>query len=173
MLGQAQKRRAPLAHGGHEVVGVYSDGGVSGTVPFGERPEGRRLLVERVKLGTQLVVALKTDRIGRSLFEILRIHQEMEKLGVILRALDAPADTTTPEGRMMLHITGAFAEHERNRIIDRTKTALARCTGRALSPVASRGTKPPWQASTTAPGSPRRTARLQGMSASVRWIWCA
>jgi DNA invertase Pin-like site-specific DNA recombinase len=132
MEAQEARLREFCEHGGHEVVGVYSDGGVSGTIPFADRPEGGRLLAERVKLGTQLVLALKTDRIGRSLIGILRVHQDMEKMGIILRALDAPADTTTPEGRMMLQITGAFAEHERNRIVDRTKTALARMKTRGL-----------------------------------------
>lgn len=132
MEAQEARLREFCEHHGHEIVGVYADGGVSGTVPFAERPEGGRLLAERVRLGTQLVLGLKTDRIGRSLFEILRVHRDMERLGIILRALDAPADTTTPEGRMMLQITGAFAEHERNRIIDRTKTALARMKMRGL-----------------------------------------
>jgi site-specific DNA recombinase len=132
MEAQEARLREFCDHHGHEVVGVYADGGVSGTIPFAERPEGGRLLADRVRLGTQLVLAVKTDRIGRSLIGILRVHQDMERLGVILRALDAPADTTTPEGRMMLQITGAFAEHERNRIVDRTKTALARMKARGL-----------------------------------------
>lgn len=34
-------------------------------------------------------------------------------------------DSTTPQGKLLLHLTSAFAEFERNLIIERTKAGMA------------------------------------------------
>jgi site-specific DNA recombinase len=51
---------------GLDVVDVYSDDGVSGTVPLHERPEGRRLL-EDAKVGRfDVVLVYKLDRLAEA-----------------------------------------------------------------------------------------------------------
>jgi hypothetical protein len=48
-----------------------------------------------------------------------------EKGGWGLLALDAPVDTTTPQGAAMAQVLAVFAELERRLIGERTKAALA------------------------------------------------
>jgi site-specific DNA recombinase len=56
---------------GHEVVGVYKDEAVSGTVPMHERPEGVRLLADAKAHAFDVVLVYKLDRIGRSLLVVV------------------------------------------------------------------------------------------------------
>ena len=51
----------------------------------------------------------------------------MERLGEAdarFRSLTEAVDTTTPAGRMMLHIVGSFAEYERAMLHERTRSGL-------------------------------------------------
>src|SRR5215218_6841983 len=50
-----------------EIVDVYADDGVSGTIPLHERPEGRRLLEDAKEGKFSTVLVYRLDRLGRSL----------------------------------------------------------------------------------------------------------
>ena len=60
--------------------------------------------------------------------------EQIEGLGVGFRSLKKSIDTTTPAGRMMMRMVGAFAEFERAMIRERTKNGLekARHQGKRL-----------------------------------------
>ena len=66
---------------------VYSDDGVSGTVPLERRPEGSQILKD-ARLGRfdQLLV-YRLDRLGRETRLILNAVAELEKLGVRVRSM--------------------------------------------------------------------------------------
>lgn len=66
------------------------------------------------------VVVYKTDRLARSLADLLRILARIEAAGAVFRSLTEPIETATPAGRMMLQILGAFAEFERGLIRERS-----------------------------------------------------
>lgn len=72
--------------------------------------------------GVQAVVIWKLDRIGRSLLDLLNILEffKTKKIGLI--SVTQPIDTTTKEGKLFFNITGAFAEYERENILERTQT---------------------------------------------------
>lgn len=70
------------------------------------------------------VVVYKIDRIARSLKDLLVILERMESRGVEFRSLTEVIDTTSPAGRMILQIIGAFAEFERELIRERTINGL-------------------------------------------------
>jgi len=53
------------------------------------------------------------DRLGRSLIDLLGTIQTLEACGVDLYLDQQSIDTTTPAGRLMFQVTGAFAEFER------------------------------------------------------------
>ena len=65
------------------------------------------------------------DRVGRSLIDLLGTIQTLEACGVDLYLDQQSIDTTTPAGRLMFQITGAFAEFERSIIRQRVRAGHA------------------------------------------------
>jgi DNA invertase Pin-like site-specific DNA recombinase len=95
-----------------------------------ERPELHRLLGQLRK--GDVVVVWKLDRLARSLKDVLLIMERIQKAKGGFRSLTEAIDTTTPAGRMMMQMVGAFAEFEREVLRERTKAGLkaARRNGR-------------------------------------------
>ncbi len=95
-----------------------------------DRPELHRLL-DQLRRGDVLVV-WKLDRLSRSLRDVLTIMERLGETGAGFRSLTEAIDTTTPAGRMMMQMVGAFAEFERAMLRERTKVGLdaARQDGR-------------------------------------------
>ena len=73
-----------------------------------------------------VVMAWAIDRLGRSLIDLLGTIQQLETCGVDLYLDQQAIDTTTPTGRLMFQITGAFAEFERSLIRQRIRAGLRR-----------------------------------------------
>ena len=73
-----------------------------------------------------IVMAWAIDRLGRSLIDLLGTIQTLEHCGVDLYLDQQAIDTTTPAGRLMFQITGAFAEFERSMIRQRINAGLKR-----------------------------------------------
>jgi DNA invertase Pin-like site-specific DNA recombinase len=95
-----------------------------------ERPELHKLL-DQLRKGDVLVV-WKLDRLSRSLRDVLTIMERLQEKKAGFRSLTEAIDTTTPAGRMMMQMVGAFAEFERAMLKQRTKAGLdaARKEGR-------------------------------------------
>jgi DNA invertase Pin-like site-specific DNA recombinase len=95
-----------------------------------DRPELHRLL-DNLRKGDVLVV-WKLDRLSRSLRDVLTIMERLGDAKAGFRSLTEAIDTTTPAGRMMVQMVGAFAEFERAMLRERTKAGLdsARREGR-------------------------------------------
>ena len=91
-----------------------------------------------LRSGDQFVF-YKLDRVARSLSDLLKILDRVERAGASIKSLTEPIDTSTPAGRLMLQILGAMAEFERSLIRERTmagqREAMARGVhcGRQLS----------------------------------------
>ena len=71
------------------------------------------------------VVVWKLDRLSRSLKDVLHIMERIGNAGAGFRSITENIDTTTPAGRMMMQMVGAFAEFERAMIRERTSAGLA------------------------------------------------
>lgn len=95
-----------------------------------DRPELHRLM-DQLRKGDVLVV-WKLDRLSRSLRDVLTIMERLAEANAGFRSLTEAIDTTTPAGRMMMQMVGAFAEFERAMLKERTKAGLdaARKEGR-------------------------------------------
>ena len=95
-----------------------------------DRPELHTLL-NQIRTGDVLVV-WKLDRLSRSLRDVLTIMERVQEKKAGFRSLTEAVDTTTPAGRMMMQMVGAFAEFERAMLKDRTHAGLdaARKEGR-------------------------------------------
>ncbi len=86
-----------------------------------QRPEFERMLKSLDKK-PQIVIVSKIDRFARSLSDLLKTLEYLDQNGIgFVSVNDSGIDTTTPNGRLLLQILGAFAEFERNMINSRTK----------------------------------------------------
>src|SRR5689334_12240748 len=120
VLRQIAERR------GWQVVEQYSDAGISGAKGRDSRPGLDQLLKDASKRRFDVVMAWAIDRIGRSLIDLLGTIQTLEACGVDLYLDEQSIDTTTPAGRLMFQVTGAFAEFERSMIRQRINAGLKR-----------------------------------------------
>ena len=68
-----------------------------------------------------MLVVWKLDRLSRSLRDVLTIMEKLAEAKAGFRRLTETIDTTTPAGRMMMQMVGAFAEFERAMLRERTK----------------------------------------------------
>jgi DNA invertase Pin-like site-specific DNA recombinase len=134
---------------GLEVVQIYADDGVSGTIPLRERPEGRRLLEDAKEGKFSTLLVYRLDRLGRSLLVIVDAHDRLQAFGVALKSATEPIYTSNPSGRLIFQMLASFAEYERETIRERTRAA---CTGRSGAANTS-GRRPTATALTTAASS--------------------
>ena len=107
---------------------VHVEAGVSGAIPFHERPEGAKLWAG-LRAGDTLVAA-KLDRMFRSASDCLAVVEAFKSRGVSLYLLDlnGGADDVSGNGiaRLFLTIVSAFAEFERDRIGERIRASKHR-----------------------------------------------
>lgn len=83
----------------------------------------RRLQLERMLEQLRpgdVVTVYKLDRLARSLPDLLAILARIEAAGAQFRSLTEPVDTSTPAGRVLMQLLGAFAEFERGMIRERS-----------------------------------------------------
>jgi DNA invertase Pin-like site-specific DNA recombinase len=117
---------------GWQVVGVFSDPGVSGTKE--RRPELDKMMRGVARKDFDVVAAWSVDRIGRSLQHLLAFLGELKAKGVDLYLHQQGLDTSTPAGKAMFQMLGVFAEFERAMIVERVHAGLnrARAQGKIL-----------------------------------------
>jgi DNA invertase Pin-like site-specific DNA recombinase len=111
---------------GWQIVEEYHDAGISGAKGRDQRPGLDRMLKDAGKRRFDVVMAWAIDRLGRSLIDLLGTIQHLEACRVDLYLDQQSIDTTTPAGKLMFQMTGAFAEFERSMIRQRVKAGLKR-----------------------------------------------
>jgi DNA invertase Pin-like site-specific DNA recombinase len=81
-----------------------------------------------------VVLVWAIDRLGRSLIDLLGTIQHLEAVGVDLYIDQQNIDTSTPMGKLIFQVVGAFAEFERSMIKTRIHAGLkrARAQGKTL-----------------------------------------
>lgn len=77
-------------------------------------------LIQRLQLGDSLIVT-KLDRFARSTAEGSALINDLLKRGVSVHILNMGLIDNTPTGRLITNILLAFAEYERDLIIERTQ----------------------------------------------------
>jgi DNA invertase Pin-like site-specific DNA recombinase len=123
---QLRELRQIAERRGWEVVTEYHDAGISGAKGRDDRPGLDEMLKDAQRRRFDVVMAWAIDRVGRSLIDLLGTIQTLEACGVDLYLDQQAIDTTTPTGRLMFQITGAFAEFERSMIRQRVRAGLKR-----------------------------------------------
>src|SRR6516162_4788784 len=111
---QLRELRQIAERRGWEVVHEYHDAGISGSKQREARPGLDEMLNDAQRRRFDVVMAWAIDRLGRSLVDLLSTIQTLETCGVDLYFDQQSIDTTTPAGRLMFQIVGAFAEFERS-----------------------------------------------------------
>jgi DNA invertase Pin-like site-specific DNA recombinase len=111
---------------GWKIVETFSDAGASGAKARKDRPGLDEMLKQVQRHRFDVVMAWAIDRIGRSLVDLLGTIQHLEACGVDLYLDQQAIDTTTPAGKLMFQVTGAFAEFERSLIRQRIHAGLKR-----------------------------------------------
>lgn len=158
----------------HELVAVYEDPGVSGTVPPGERPglsAALACLLSKQPTADGLIV-WKLDRFTRRLSDLLDAAKEFKRYRRDLVSVSEQIDTSSAVGKMMFAMLGAFAEFERDQISDRTRSGLdqVRKQGRE----AGRWTPWGWRTAdgsyTVKPGDKRAFVEHEGEQLLIEWM---
>jgi len=117
---------------GWQIVGEYTDSGVSGSKE--SRPELNRLLTDARRRKFDCVLVYRYDRFARSLRQLVNALEEFRSLGIDFVSLHEGVDTSTANGRLVFGIFASIAEFERELIRDRVKSGLAnaRAKGKRL-----------------------------------------
>jgi DNA invertase Pin-like site-specific DNA recombinase len=111
---QVRELRQVAERRGWQVTEVYRDAGISGAKGRDQRPGLDALLKDARRRKLDVVMAWAIDRLGRSLVDLLDTIQHLEAVGVDLYLDQQSIDITTPAGKLLFQMTGAFAEFERS-----------------------------------------------------------
>jgi DNA invertase Pin-like site-specific DNA recombinase len=126
VANQRQDLEAAAARHGWQVVATFQDAGISGAKGREKRPGLDKLLKVVARREVDLVAAWSVDRLGRSLQDLLGVLSEIHAKGVDLYLHQQGIDTSTPAGKALFQMLGAFAEFERAMIRERVMAGLAR-----------------------------------------------
>jgi DNA invertase Pin-like site-specific DNA recombinase len=129
---QMRELRQVAGRRGWDVVEVYSDAGISGAKGRNGRAGLDSMLKDASRRKFDIVMAWAIDRLGRSLVDLLGTIEHLEQCGVDLYLDQQAIDTTTPMGKLVFQVTGAFAEFERTMIRQRVKVGLKRAVAQGV-----------------------------------------
>ena len=133
-----------------------------------QRPDFERML-KSLDAKPKVVIVAKIDRFARSLSDLLKTLEYLDQNSVgFVSVNDSGIDTTTPNGRLLLQILGAFAEFERNMINSRTAAGREKARANGV-----RFGRPALKTSSKNGGKfidPRKVAELKEKGLSARSI---
>jgi putative DNA-invertase from lambdoid prophage Rac len=122
---QSENQRLELVRAGYDVSYWFADEGVSGKVSALQRAQFR-ILLDKIRDGETLVVS-KLDRLGRDAQDIGATIRMLaaRRIEVIVLQL-GKLNLASSAGKLMLTMLAAMAEMERDLLVERTQSGLAR-----------------------------------------------
>ena len=120
-----------------------------------------------------MLVCWRLDRLGRNLKHLITLLDELQALGVAFVSLAEGIDATTPAGKLQMHILGAIAEFERERIRERILAGLQRAKAQGVRLGRPRRRIDPERLATVAGLPEREAARRLGVPRSTLQRWLA
>ena len=128
---QLQELRRYVAARGWDAV-EYTDQGVSGAKD--RRSALDQLLTDARRRRFDVLVCWRLDRLGRNLRHLILLLDELQAVGIGFVTPGEGIDTTTPAGRLQMHVLSAISQFERDRIAERVRAGpiRARAQGRRL-----------------------------------------
>ena len=70
------------------------------------------------------LVVCKLDRLARSISDLCRIVESLDKKRVALKVLNINLDTSSPTGKLMLNLLGSIFEFERSMMLERQRDGI-------------------------------------------------
>jgi putative DNA-invertase from lambdoid prophage Rac len=105
---------------------------ISGSVAIARRPGFARLL-DKMEKGDVLIVT-KLDRLGRDAIDVASTVGRLEELGIRVHCLAlGGVDLTSSAGKLTMGVINAVAQFERDLLIERTQSGLARAKAEGKS----------------------------------------
>jgi DNA invertase Pin-like site-specific DNA recombinase len=156
---------------GWAVFREYADQGISGSKD--RRPALDQLVSDAKRRRFDVVLAWRLDRVGRNLRHLVLLLEELQAIGVGFVSLNEGIDLGTPAGRLQLHILGALAEFERERIRERVLAGVARAKAQGVRLGRPRRRIDPERVASVAGLPEREAARRLGIPRSTFQRWLA
>ena len=97
-----------------------------------DAPAFAELMKDAARLRFNAVLVWKFDRFARSLRVLVDALQTFSALGIEFVSVTQNIDTTTPGGKLFFHVVAAFAEFEREMIVERTRLGVARAKAKGV-----------------------------------------
>ena len=98
------------AHADWELVGIYSDNGISGTII--NRPEFQRMLEDCRSGKIDLVISKSITRFARNTVILLETIRELKSLGIDCYFEKENMHSISPDGELLLTLLAMYAEEE-------------------------------------------------------------
>ncbi len=115
-------------HNALQPVLTLLDEDTSGSVPFQQREQGKRLLPEiqsRIPLAQIHVVTTEQDRIGRDTLDIIATIRTIWQFGAVPHFIaEGGPLPRSPENELRMEIKASVAQYERNKIRQRIQSKL-------------------------------------------------
>ena len=120
-----ENQRLEIEAAGYQVDYWFADEGISGKTHATQRPSFVAML-NKIRPGEALVVT-KLDRLGRDAEDVLRTVRTLaeQKIEVVVLQLGR-LDLGSSAGKLMLTMLAAVANMERDLLVERTQSGLAR-----------------------------------------------
>ena len=109
---------------GYEIIDYYEDAGISAKTG-NYRPEFERLKSDIKAKKINTIVALKLDRITRSIFDWENLITFLDENNAYLDCANDEINTTTANGKMISRLLMSVSQNEIERTSERTKVGLA------------------------------------------------
>ena len=115
---QRTKMKAFADYQSMQIVGEYSDEGISGK-NIEKRTQFKQMLydIQTKKDDVKFVIVFKLSRFGRNAADTLESLQLMQDYGVNLISVEEGIDSSAETGKLMISIMAAMAEMERENIL--------------------------------------------------------
>ena len=165
---QLEELKRWAKNAGHTIVKVYEDADISGTKGRDKRPGFDALLNDAVRREFDIVAVWSSDRLGRSMKDLIEVLQTVRQTG---RGLYIHTQALDTAGRAMFQMLGVLAEFEREVIVARVNAGLSRArqngtkSGKAIGRPRGAAYKPEKiRAALLKGGTVREVARSTGAS---------
>lgn len=109
---------------GYEIVDYYEDAGISAKTG-NHRPEFERLKADIKAKKINTIVALKLDRITRSIYDWENLMTFLDENNAYLDCVNDEINTTSANGKMISRLLMSVSQNEIERTSERTKVGLA------------------------------------------------
>ena len=121
---QRERLEALCKFKGYKIYDYYTDAGISAKTG-NHRPEFDRLIEDAKNKKINTIIALKLDRLSRSIYDWENLLKTSEKYRFDLVCANDDINTTNANGKMVTRIMMSVSQNEIERTSERTKVGMA------------------------------------------------